>query len=132
MRSTLHNAPFIHDEDSVGPEDGREAVRDHDLGLPQAERAIEEAENARQYREPDNEGGVALQDAVVNDVAIDKGIGDADCGHSRAPISAWSFFFGPLHYYRVYYRRLPRAKGRRAPEEENGPCVIKLKSETSY
>jgi len=30
MCSPLHNAPFIHDEDLVGTEDGRKAVRDHD------------------------------------------------------------------------------------------------------
>ena len=34
VRSTLNDAPFIHDEDLVGLEDGREAVRDHDGGAP--------------------------------------------------------------------------------------------------
>ena len=40
MPSTLHNAPFIHDEDLVSLEDGRKAVCDHDGGAP-AERSLE-------------------------------------------------------------------------------------------
>jgi len=34
VRSTLHNAPFIHHQDLLGLEDGREAVRDHNGGAP--------------------------------------------------------------------------------------------------
>ena len=49
-----------------------------EIGLHQSERAVEEAENTHQDREPDDERGVALEDAVINDLAKDQGIDDAN------------------------------------------------------
>ena len=49
-----------------------------EIGLRQAKRGVQEAENTRQDGETNDERGVALKDAIINDVPVDQGIDDAD------------------------------------------------------